>query len=83
MPPSSGTSKTKVQQMHHHHHHHGGGGSQANAIDQMFQQLGQDLQSGQLSAAQQAYTSLQQELQQFAGATGATSSNSSSVSFSA
>ena len=72
-----------AQMHHHHHHHHAGGGSQATAIDQMFQQLGQDLQSGQLSAAQQAYSSLQQELQQFAGVTGATSSNSTSVSFSA
>lgn len=71
-------------QMHHHHHHHGGGGSQANGIEQMFQQLGQDLQSGQLSAAQQAYGVLQQDLQQFAGITaGAASSNSSNVSFSA
>jgi len=68
----------------HHHHHHGGGGSQSNSIEQMFQQLGQDLQSGQLSAAQQAYGSLQQELPQFAGvATAGTSSNASSVSFSA
>jgi len=56
--------------VHHHHHHHGGGGSQQNAISQMFQQLGQDLQSGQLSAAQQAYGSLQQELQQFAATNG-------------
>jgi len=54
----------------HHHHHHGGGGSQQNAISQMFQQLGQDLQSGQLSAAQQAYGSLQQDLQQFAETNG-------------
>jgi outer membrane protein assembly factor BamD (BamD/ComL family) len=70
-------------QFHHHHHHHGGG-SQTNAIDQMFQQLGQELQSGQLSAAQQTYSSMQQDLQQFAGVTtGATSPNSSSVSFSA
>jgi len=56
--------------VHHHHHHHGGGGSQQNAISQMFQQLGQDLQSGQLSAAQQAYGSLQQEFQQFAATNG-------------
>jgi len=74
-------------QMHHHHHHHGGG-SQANAIDQMFQQLGQALQSGNLSAAQQAYGSLQLDVQQFAEAGVATqgtssSSGSSSISFSA
>ena len=70
-------------QMHHHHHHHGGGGSQSNAIEQMFQQLGQDLQSGQLSAAQQAYGSLQQDLQQFAGVTATPSLASPSVSVSA
>jgi len=61
---------TQNQGAHHHHHHHGGGGSQQNAISQMFQQLGQDLQSGQLSAAQQAYGSLQQEFQQFAATNG-------------
>jgi hypothetical protein len=33
---------------------------------QGFQLLGQDLQSGNLSAAQQAYSSLQQDLQRFA-----------------
>jgi len=49
---------------------------------QLFQQLGQDLQSGQLSAAQQADGSLQQEMQMFAGVTAA-SSGSNSVSFSA
>jgi len=70
-------------QMHHHHHHHGGGGSQTNSIEQMFQQLGQDLQSGQLSAAQQAYGSLQQDLQQFAGVTATSSLDSPSVSVSA
>jgi len=71
----------------HHHHHHGGGGSQQNAISQMFQQLGQDLQSGQLSAAQQAYGSLQQELQQFAATNGVAAtqgrSSASGVSVSA
>ncbi len=49
---------------HIHHHHHGGGGGQSNALQQDFDQLGQALQSGNLSAAQQAYGSLQQELQQ-------------------
>lgn len=49
---------------HHHHHHGGGGGGQENPIDQLFSQLGQDLQSGNLSAAQQDFTSLQQQFQQ-------------------
>lgn len=80
---SQGTQNQGAQ-MHHHHHNHGGGGSQSNSIEQMFQQLGQDLQSGQLSAAQQAYGSLLQDLQQSTGITaGATSSSSGSVSVSA
>ena len=67
----------------HHHHHHGGGGSQENAISQMFQQLGQELQSGNLSAAQQAYGSLQQDLGQFGVTPTGTTSGSSGVSLSA
>ena len=77
----------------HHHHHHGGGessqsSSQQNPISTIFGQLGQDLQSGNLSAAQQAYSSLQQDFQQFApnnsssstGAPSAASGESFSVS---
>ena len=77
------------QGAHFHHHHHHGDGSQQNSISQMFQQLGQDLQSGQLSAAQQAYGSLQQDLQQFAetngvfATQGTSSTSGSSVSVSA
>jgi outer membrane protein assembly factor BamD (BamD/ComL family) len=75
--------QNQSQAVHHHHHHHAGGG-QENSIDQLFQQLGQQLQSGNLSAAQQAYGSLQQELQQFAGVMATPSaSSSSSVSVSA
>jgi outer membrane protein assembly factor BamD (BamD/ComL family) len=49
------------------HHHHSGGGSEASSqMSQMLTQLGQDLQSGNLTTAQQAYTSLQQDLQQYA-----------------
>jgi len=56
---------------HHHHHHQSDGDSgqssgQPNPISTLFGQLGQDLQSGNLSAAQQAYSSLQQDFQQFA-----------------
>jgi hypothetical protein len=50
----------------HGHHHHGGGGGGASAISQLLQELGQDLQTGSLSAAQQAYSTLQQDFQQFA-----------------
>jgi hypothetical protein len=61
---------------HAHHHHGGGGGGNASAINQEFQALGQALQSGSLSSAQQAYTSLQQDFQQFEG--GGTSGQGSS-----
>jgi len=55
----------------HHHRHHGGGESsqtstQQDPISTLFGQLGQDLQSGNIASAQQAYSSLQQDLQQFA-----------------
>lgn len=63
------------QGAHHHHHHGGGGGSE---ITQLFSQLGQDLQSGNLSQAQQAYTSLQQDFEQFGGSN--TSSGATSFS---
>lgn len=55
-----------------HHHHHDGGGtstsssSEQNSLASAFQALGQALQSGNLSSAQAAYTSLQQDLPQFA-----------------
>ena len=70
-------------QVHHHHHHHGGGGGgqQNSQIAQAFQSLGQALQSGDLSGAQSAFATLQQDLQQFnpfgsAASTGGTSSSS-------
>ena len=50
-------------QGHHRHHHHGGGGSGSSDINQLFGQLGQALQSGNLSTAQQAYAALQQDFQ--------------------
>ena len=46
----------------HHHHHHSGGG-QENEFAQLFNQLGQDLQSGNLSSAQSDFSALQQFLQ--------------------
>ena len=48
-------------QGHHHHHHGGGAGSgQQTNIAQEFAQLGQDLQAGNVTAAQQAYSAVQQ-----------------------
>lgn len=43
----------------HHHHHQSGFNSQEG---QLFQQLGQDLQSGDLTSAQQVYATLQSDL---------------------
>ena len=52
----------------HHHHGHGESSSAApqNPVAELFSELGQALQSGNLSAAQQAYTTLQQDFQQSA-----------------
>jgi outer membrane protein assembly factor BamD (BamD/ComL family) len=67
-------------QMHGHHHHRGGGGSAGSEINQLLNQLGQALQSGNLSTAQSAFSSLQQELQQLGQAGGQTPSSQSSSS---
>jgi len=83
---------TKIQQdlqsqgaqAHHHHHHSGGDGS--SQISQLFQQLGQDIQSGNLSSAQQTFATLQQDLQQLGVGTEQTAtpaSGSSTVSVTA
>src|SRR5579864_3876779 len=72
----------------HHHHHHGGGGG-GNAISQLFDQLGQALQSGNFSSAQTAYNSLVQEFQQLGQGAGqavaqpASAASSTGVSVSA
>jgi outer membrane protein assembly factor BamD (BamD/ComL family) len=53
--------QSQTSQVRHHHHH--SGGSQQSQFFQLFNQLGQALQSGDLSGAQQAFSSLQQLLQ--------------------
>jgi outer membrane protein assembly factor BamD (BamD/ComL family) len=61
-----------------HHHYHGASSSQnssQNPIDQLFSNLAQALQSNNLTAAQTAYSSLQQEFQALGTATPATSSS--------
>jgi outer membrane protein assembly factor BamD (BamD/ComL family) len=72
---------------HAHHHHQGGGSGEGSAISQLMQELGQDLQTGNLTSAQQAYGTLQQDFQQFAQTNGvfdsSTPSNSSGVSVNA
>jgi galactokinase len=58
-------SSKQTYRGHHHHHHHGGGAQQNNPITQAFGSLGSALQSGDLSGAQQAYSSIVQTLQQY------------------
>lgn len=54
--------QSQAAQAHGHHHHHGAG-SGGSGISQLLNQLGQALQAGNLSSAQQAYNALQQDLQ--------------------
>ncbi|HEY1464121.1 MAG TPA: hypothetical protein VGF44_11955 [Terriglobales bacterium] len=61
----------QAQGSHMRHHHHPSSGeatnsTQQNPVAQLFSELGQDLQSGNVSAAQQAYSSMQQDFSQFA-----------------
>jgi hypothetical protein len=76
---------------HHGHHHHHFEGSQSstssssssssnNSINQAFATLGQDLQAGNLSGAQTAFATLQNDLQQIGGFFPAGSGNSDSGS---
>ena len=75
--------QNQAAQGHHHHHHHAPA-SDANSIEQTLSQLGQALQSGDLTSAQKAYSTLQQDFQQFAHRAGsATQSSASPVSLNA
>jgi hypothetical protein len=51
---------------HHHHHLSSGDSSNQNSLLQDLNQIGQSLTSSNLAGAQQAYATLQQQLQQFA-----------------
>ncbi|MGA2420250.1 MAG: hypothetical protein ABSG69_09210 [Candidatus Acidiferrum sp.] len=87
--------KTQAAQGQTEHHRHlrgsGSGGNsegQSNSVSQLFSQLGQALQAGNITAAQTAYTNLQADFQQFAQSNGLESggsgvSGSSGVSISA
>lgn len=68
--------------IHHHHISARGGSSEENSLLQNLSQVGQSLASGNLSSAQQAYATLQQQLQQFAFG-GGTQSTPSPVSLDA
>ena len=62
------TQQQRSGQTHGHHHHHHGGAEPAQQTNGTLQQdltsLGKALQSGTLSSAQQAYSTLQADLQQ-------------------
>jgi len=60
--------QSQQTQGHHHHRHHSGGDSSSSDVSQLFTQLGSALQSGNLSAAQQTYSAMLQEFQQYAAA---------------
>ena len=62
----------------HHHHTSWGSGADQNEFGQLMTQLGQSLQAGNLTAAQQAYTTLEQTFQQSAQTGSATATSSSS-----
>ena len=70
----------------HRFHTHGFNGAPGGAspvpggVSQLFQQLGQALQSGNLSSAQQVYSTLQQDFQQLGQSSNPTSSQQSSSS---
>jgi outer membrane protein assembly factor BamD (BamD/ComL family) len=74
--------QTQPPTTHHHHHHHSSGAdqSQSNAVSQLFSQLGQALQSGNLSTAQQTYAALQQDFQQYGQINALSTSSGVSVS---
>jgi outer membrane protein assembly factor BamD (BamD/ComL family) len=58
-------NQTQAPQGHHHHHGSGSGGS--SDINQLLDQLGTALQSGNLSTAQTAFATLQQAITQNTG----------------
>jgi len=68
---------------HEHHHRHGSSGSGQSQISQLFDQLGQDLQSGNLSSAQSTWSSMQQLLQNNSTATGSSGTTYTPVSVTA
>jgi hypothetical protein len=66
------------------HHHHGGGVSSGqDTLLQDLSQAGQNPSSSNLSAAQQSYATLQQQLQQFALGGAASLTSESPISFDA
>lgn len=76
----------KSAETRHHHHHGGGSGDDSSTMSQLFQELGQALQSGNVSSAQQIFSTLQQDMQTSANGTSGSELNpltTSSVSVTA
>jgi hypothetical protein len=71
--PSTNGTQTAAQ------HHHHGDGEQSSAVSQELNQLGQALQSGNLTAAQQNLGTLQAGLQQYTVVNGPASSSRSTA----
>jgi len=67
----------------HHHHHHRAEESEESQFSTLFDQLGQDLQSGNLSAAQSDWSSLQQLFQNNSSSTAASGTTYTAVSVTA
>jgi hypothetical protein len=59
--------QTQTGQSTGQHHRHHGGGSDGGEFTQLFDQLGQALQSGSLSSAQQVFSQLQNVVEQHFG----------------
>jgi len=67
----------------HHHHHHRAEESEESQFSTLFDQLGQDLQSGNLSGAQSDWSSLQQLLQNNSSSTASSGTTYKGVSVTA
>ena len=64
----------------HHRHHAENSSNQQSAISSLFASLGQSLQSGNITAAQQTYSTLQQDFLQFSSGATSSGANVSSTS---
>jgi outer membrane protein assembly factor BamD (BamD/ComL family) len=80
------SASQQVARGHGHHHHHtessqssSTSSQQTNPINQAFSALAQDLQAGNLSGAQSAFSALQNDLQQIGGFLAAGSNGTSTT----
>jgi outer membrane protein assembly factor BamD (BamD/ComL family) len=82
---SAATKGSEGAEGHFHHHHHSESSDTkstgSSPIGQLLNELGQELKAGNLTAAQQTYQSLQQDMKQFSqGSTDQTQSSSAPTS---